>query len=427
MAAKSAQPIAPSDRIISLDVLRGVAVLGILIINMQSFAMIEAAYLNPTAYGDLTGLNKWAWILSFVFGDQKFMTIFSIMFGAGIVMMAERVASRNQSPASIHYRRMLGLFLIGMLHAYLFWHGDILVAYAICASLAFFFRKLAPAKLAVFGLILIAVASGLYFLFGWSMQFWPPEALAQNLAMWRPGPEIIAKEITALQGSWVAQMAQRVPASLKFQTFVFLIWTGWRAGGLMLIGMALYKWGVLTAERSPRFYRVMLAAGLLVGLPVVIYGVVRNFAAGWAYEYSMFFGWQFNYWGSLFVSLAYVAAVMLICKSGMLTSVTRRLAAVGRTALSCYLLQTLIATTIFYGHGLGLFGTVERTWQLMLVVAIWLVLLIVAPLWLRHFRFGPVEWLWRSATYWEWQPLRKPAVMEVTKEDEKVGIRKAPL
>jgi uncharacterized protein len=177
----------------------------------------------------------------------------------------------------------------------------------------------------------------------------------------------------------------------------------------MLVGMALLKWGVITAQRSPRFYRTMLAAGFVIGLPVVIYGVTRNFAAGWALGYSMFLGWQYNYWGSLFISLAYIGAVMLICKSNPLEKFTRPFAAVGRLALSNYLLQTIICTTIFYGHGLGLYGKVERIGQIAIVIGVWILQLVISPIWLRKFRFGPAEWLWRSLTYWKIQPMRNQA------------------
>jgi uncharacterized protein len=406
---KAVAPISPAERATSLDVLRGFAVLGILIMNIQSYAMIGAAYINPTAYGDLSGLNKWVWILSHIFGDQKFMTLFSIMFGAGIVMMSGRAEEKERSAAGLHYRRIFWLFVIGMVHAYLLWYGDILVTYAICAVFVFLLRKLPPRKLLIIGFIVIAVPSLLYWFFGWSMQFWPPENVGEMMAAWKPGAEAIAKEIAAYQGGWPEQMAQRAPTALWFQTFLFLIFQGWRAGGLMLVGMALLKWGVVTAQRPPRFYRTMLAAGFVIGVPVVIYGVTRNFAAGWALDYSMFFGFQYNYWGSLFIASAYIGLVMLICQANPLEKFTRPFTAVGRTALSNYLLQTLICTTIFYGHGFGLFGKVERAGQALIVLAIWIVQLIVSPIWLRHFRFGPAEWLWRSLTYWKIQPLRNQA------------------
>ncbi|MFQ5724758.1 MAG: DUF418 domain-containing protein, partial [Terriglobia bacterium] len=186
------------------------------------------------------------------------------------------------------------------------------------------------------------------------------------------------------------------------------IWGFWRAAGLMLVGMGLYKLGVFSARGSPRFYAGLIAAALLVGMPVVVYGIHWNFSHGWP-PVSLFYGSQFNYWGSLLVSLGWVGAVMLICQRRALGWLTRRLAAVGQMAFSNYLLHTLICTTIFYGHGLGLFGQVERVGQILIVFGVWGFQLLVSPLWLRRFRFGPLEWLWRSLTYGKLQPMVRHA------------------
>ncbi|MGB5873430.1 MAG: DUF418 domain-containing protein [Bacteroidota bacterium] len=399
-------PVSASERIYSLDVLRGVALLGILIMNIQGFAMIQAAYFNPTAYGDLTGINWWVWLLSHIFGDQKFMTIFSIMFGAGILLMADRAEAKGGSAASIHYRRTFWLLMIGLIHSYLLWHGDILVPYVFCAVIVFLFRKRKPRTLLILGLLSLSVSSVIYTLMGWSLPYWPPEAVEGISRYWEPTAELVEKEIAAFRGSWSDQLSQRVPASFGFQTMVFFMWGGWRAGGLMLVGMALYKWGVLTAERSNGFYLKGVIIGLLVGLALVIFGVTQHVSHGWTMEYSFFLGMQYNYWGSLGVSFAFISIVMLICKSGALKTLSRAFSAVGRTALSNYLLQTLIGITIFYGPGFGLFGHVERYGQILIVIAIWILQLIISPLWLRYFRFGPAEWLWRSLTYWKRQPMR---------------------
>jgi len=398
-SSTSLMPTLPSQRIVALDVLRGVAVLGILIMNIQSYSMIDAAYINPTAYGDLTGLNRWMWMLSHIFGDQKFMTIFSLLFGAGIVLMANRIEAKGLSPASIHYRRTFWLLIIGVIHAYLLWYGDILVIYALCALFVFLFRKMSPKKLLIIGLIFIGIPSVLYLMSGLSMPFWPPEAIESTLKGWQPAADIVQQYVRTYQAGWLDQMPSRVHSALNFHTFLFLFLFGWRAGGLMLIGMALYKWGVLTAERSNKFFHIIIAIGLLIGLPVVSYGVYRNFEANWSLEFSMFLGWQFNYWGSLFVSFAYLGTIILLCKSKPSMKMLSPFAAVGRMALSNYLLQTIICTTIFYGHGFGLFGRVERTGQVVIMLAIWIVQLIISPIWLRYFRYGPAEWLWRSLTH----------------------------
>lgn len=399
-----AAPVAPAERIQALDILRGIAVMGILIMNIQSYSMISAAYMNPTAYGDLTGLNKLVWVLSDIFANMKFWSIFSILFGAGIVLFTSKVEEKGVKSAALHYRRSFWLLVIGLIHAYLFWHGDILVTYALCALFIYLFRKLSSKKLLITGLILFIVPFTLYLFFGWSMRFWPEEAINGQMAWWQPAQEVISKEIATYKGTFFEQMSHRIPYSLMFQTFIFLIYAGWRAAGLMLIGMALFKWDFLTARRSNRLYFIVLLCGFAIGFPLIIYGQSRNFAEGWRLTYSMFIGSQFNYCGSLFVALGYISVIMLAAKASALKKILKPFAAVGRTAFSNYLGQTLICTTLFYGHGFALFGDVERRTQILIVFAIWVVQLIVSPLWLRFFRFGPFEWLWRSLTYMKLQP-----------------------
>jgi len=260
--------------------------------------------------------------------------------------------------------------------------------------------------LIVVGLVSIGFAWALSMFFHWSVQFWPPEAMEQTLQWWAPPTATVAMEVTAYQGGWSEQMPMRVSVAVMFQTFVFLVENMWRAGGLMLIGMALFKLDVFSAKRSTRTYVIMILPGLLIGIPVIVYGVFRNFAAQWVFESCFYLGGQFNYWGSLLVALAWVSAVMLVCKHGLMPWLTRALAAVGQMAFTNYLMQTVICTTIFYGHGLGLFGRVDRMWHPLIIVAVWIVQLIGSPLWLAHFRFGPVEWLWRSLTYRKFQPMK---------------------
>jgi len=153
-----------------------------------------------------------------------------------------------------------------------------------------------------------------------------------------------------------------------------------------------------------------MVLGFLLGFSLVIFGVMQNFAHNWEFAYSMFVGSQFNYWGSILVSFGYIGMVMLIAKSGWIPAVVERFAAVGRMALTNYFMQTIICTTLFYGHGLGWFGQVERTSQVLVVLSIWALQLIISPIWLKYFRFGPFEWLWRSLTYWQKQPMRRVAV-----------------
>ena len=402
----SRRSVPAASRIESIDVLRGVALLGILVMNVQAFSMPTAAYFNPTAYGDLTGPNLWVWISGRMLADQKFMTIFSMLFGAGIVLMTSRPGRRDCS-RGLHYRRMGWLLVLGLLHAHLLWSGDILFLYAVCGMLVYPLRGLRPDRLLVLGLLVIAVASLLSVGTGLSLPAMLPEDRAAITAeFWNPTAETIQAELAAYRGSWIDQQPVRSEAALAFETLYLVYWGLWRAAGLMLVGMALFKLGVFSAERSPRFYGMMAVAALSVGLPVQAYGIALDFSTGWT-DWSFFLGMQFNYWPSIAVSLGYVGTVMLACKTPALRGMTGPFAAVGRTALTNYLLQTVVCTTTFYGHGLGLFGHVDRVGQLGLVVVVWAAQLTASSLWLRRFRFGPAEWVWRSLTYGTRPPLRR--------------------
>jgi uncharacterized protein len=400
-------PVAESERIASLDVLRGFALLGILVMNIQSFAMPFAAYFNPTAYGNLEGVNYRVWLLSHLLADQKMMTIFSMLFGAGICLFTSRVERRGLPPGRLHFRRMVWLLLFGLAHAYLLWYGDILVLYAVCGLLVYAARNLSPRTLLLLGVFIIAIGSGISLVSGWSMPHWPPSAVAEfEQHNWRPPQEALDRELAAYRGSWLDQMEHRVPMAWEFHSFVIFIWGLWRAGGLMLVGMALFKLGVFSAERSRAFYLAMAAVGAGAGIPLILRGVANNHASGWDVRYSFFFGAQWNYWGSLLVSLAWVGLVVLVFRSP-LRWLAQPFAAVGRMAFTNYLLHTILATSIFYGHGLGLFGEVTRSGQIATVFSIWAFQLMASPLWLRFFRLGPFEWAWRSLTYGQAQPLRR--------------------
>ena len=402
-------PIAETTRIDTIDVLRGVALLGILLMNVQSFAMPQAAYFNPTVYGDLEGANLYVWVAGRMLADQKFMTIFSMLFGAGIVLMAGRAEARGDA-RRVHYRRMGWLLVIGLLHAHLLWPGDILFLYAVCGMLVYPLRRQPPGRLLVLGAGLLAVGSVYSVASGVSFPYWPEdERAAFTVDIWQPPPAAIDAELAAWRGGWLDQQPVRSAGAFEFETSILVAWGIWRAGGLMLIGMALFRYGVFSARRSLHFYAALIAVGVAVGLPIQAYGIALDFAYGWP-VWSFFVGAQFIYWPSIAVSLGYVGVVMLACRREALRCLTRPLAAVGRTALTNYLLQTILCTTIFYGHGLGWFGSVDRVGQIGVVAAVWAVQLVASPLWLRRFRFGPVEWAWRWLTYGVRPPLRRTPV-----------------
>ena len=393
-------PIEATDRIESLDVLRGFAVLGILVMNIQAFAMPGAAYFNPTAYGDLNGLNFFTWLASYLLVDQKFMSIFSLLFGAGICLFADRAEARSGRSVGLHYRRMFYLLVFGLIHAYLLWSGDILVAYALCGSVIFLLRNRSPRALVVSGLVVFVVASVFSIGIGITTEFIPDEDVAEIVAAWAPDVAKIEAELVAYRGGWFAQQAQRVSDTLVMHTMALPTELLWQSAGIMLMGMALYRWHILSAVRNDRFYLRLALIGFGVGLPIVAAGAWWNFAAGWRWERSMFLGSQFNYWGSLAMAFGYVGLVMLAVRREWFSALQMRLAAAGRMAFTNYIAQTLICTTIFYGHGFGLFGSVVRWQQAIIVIAIWVIQLWWSPLLMRRFRYGPLEWSWRALTYW---------------------------
>lgn len=409
--AEEPSPTDPADRIVSLDALRGFALLGILVVNMWYFSMPIAGAVHPPSYGDFSGVNYLAWFVGHVFFEMKFVTLFTLLFGAGIVLFVQRKERKGQPALVLHYRRTVWLLAIGLGHAYLLWYGDILVSYALAGLLVVPARRWPVRRLLLVGLAMFAIPSLLYLLMGVTLVGVGGEALAADAEEgiefgFDPTAEGIAAELEAYRGSWSDQLEHRVPTAFDMHTIQFAFGNFWQLGGIMLFGMALYKTGILSNEWPRSFYQRVFVVGLGIGLALTLLGVLFSHAVDWAMFEVLFFAFQFTYWGSLPLAGAYVAGIMLWCGWRMNGLVTRALAAVGRTAFSNYLLQTVIATAIFYGHGLGLFGSITRAEGLALVVAIWAVQVPLSMLWLRYFRFGPVEWVWRSLTYRSIQPLR---------------------
>jgi uncharacterized protein len=284
------------------------------------------------------------------------------------------------------------LLVLGLLHAYFVWYGDMLVPLALSGTVVFFARRLSPPKLLVLGALAFATASVLSFALTWSTARSDPAALAAWRAEWTPTPASVALEVAEYRGSWSEEMAHRVPTALETQTVDFVTRLLWQMTGLMLMGMALFKLGVLSAARSRAFYIRMGILGFGLGTLLISLGLWRSAATGWDLLDYVLISQQLHYWGNLFVALGWTALVMLLCQRGWQL---RPMANVGRMALTNYLLQSVICTTIFYGHGFGLFGYVDRVGQLAIVVGIWTFQLIASTVWLRYFAVGPVEWLTR--------------------------------
>jgi len=403
MTENLSMPVENNERLGNLDVIRGVALLGILLMNIQAFSMIFSAYSNPTSYGDLTGNNFIVYYLSHLFADQKFMTIFSTLFGVGIVLMAENIERKGGSPGKVHYKRMFILALFGMLHAYLLWFGDILFPYAIAGMIAYTARNKTPKFLFITAFILLALCSLIMLLAGLSIPYWEAEDLKLMQAMWAPTQELIAQESLANLGSWTEQTEQRNFMASKMQSNVLFYLP--RIIGLMMIGMALFKLDFFGKRYANKTLVVNGIVAFIVSLALIVHGNQQNFLGNWGFD-AMFTGIQFNYWGSIIMAYSYLCLLIVFCRSDSLIFVKNALANVGRMALSNYLSHTLICGFIFYGWGLGLYGSLVRFVQLFVVLAVWTFQLVFSTFWMNRFQFGPFEWIWRSMTYSKIQTLK---------------------
>jgi uncharacterized protein len=416
------EPVAAPERLAAVDVLRGVALLGILVMNIYAFALPSAAYFNPLVWGGDRGADIWTWIVTHLLFDQKMMTIFSMLFGAGLVLLDQRSAARGAKLGGVYYRRVLVLLAFGLLHAYLLWYGDILYNYAVCGLLLYLFRRVRPRWLIAVGAGLIVAAALSYTAMGGFFTLarqsageaaaaraagrTPTEFQQEMEKTWpeieaefNPSPAELQRQIQVHRGPWSGIFVDRLKLVLQIQIFMTLMYLTWRLGGIMLVGMALMKLDVFSARRYPAFYRRLMLVGYGLGFPLVGLGMWDLFRTRFDFVHEFLVGGHYNEVGSLLVALGHVGLIMRLYQAGVWSALQARLAAVGRMALTNYLAQTVIATTIFYGYGFGLFGAVTRFPLMGFVVAIWAVQLWYSPLWLKHFRFGPAEWLWRWLTY----------------------------
>lgn len=424
-------PVQQTERIEALDILRGIAVLGILLMNIVGFGL-PWSYENPTVAGGMDPPNYWAWAIPTMFFEGTMRGIFSLLFGASIVLLTDRMEQSGAGlrTADIHFRRMLWMMLFGVIHwALLLWYGEILFAYSIGGLLLFVFRKMQPRfMLAIAGaLLLTSVASSLLAYqslatarsaaiaaqtaqaMGAALTDEQQEAITHwedSVAEFSPPAEALAPIIELHQVGYIDAVTLQFPMSYEFQWTDLPWWLFFDMMSFMLIGMALLKLGVLGGGQSARFYGLMMAGGYAVGIPL-------NYLELQTFQNSGFSVLGFNQ-ASITYEISRLAMVighlglfLSIIRAGWMKSLQRTLAATGQMALTNYIAQTLICTALFFGFGFGLFNQLERHQLFYIVAAIWAVELIWSPIWLKHFRFGPLEWLWRSLTYWERQPLRR--------------------
>lgn len=420
----AAAPVTREERVNALDVVRGFALLGILLMNIVSFGMPMAAEGNPTVWGGAEGVNYWFWWVQAVFWSGKMRALFSLCFGAGVIYLTARSEAKGLHAGDIHYRRTFWLMLFGLIHGHLIWYGDILYAYALLALILYPLRKFSARVLMSLGVGMVGLLSLLMWLDACEkrenyekIRNLPPharvakeleeplrshEAFAHEL---QPTAEEIGNELKAYRGSYFGEFAHRTRVVMQWSSFPYYHPSLWDMLSFMLIGMAVAKMGVLSGRLSTRacvlISAVCLAAGSAFGIRAVNLEASNHFAP--LDVIDAYIPYQPV---RLLFTFGYLAVILAIVQTGALQWLTGALGAVGRMAFTNYIMHSLICTTFFYGHGFGWFGTLERHQLYYVVAAIWAFQLVASSLWLRHFRFGPLEWCWRSLTYWKRQPMR---------------------
>ena len=402
-------PVTVGDRLETLDVLRGFALLGILAMNIRAMAAPLGAYAYPYALWDYEGATRAAYILTGVGFDLKMMGLFSMLFGAGVLLYAAKPTAAGAPPTGLWFRRMGWLLVIGMVHAYLIWGGDILVPYALCGLiLLWWVRNWSARALMASAILLLGVGAfmGVGHAFSWESMSEADRAV--EAAMMMPTREQAVEQLAGMLGGYTEIVATNAPMVLMFQTFFFIAFFFWRCSGMMLLGMALFKSGFLGGSRTTGVYAATAAICLPLGWGLAYYGMAELERASFAMpDRALLDLW--NYAGAIFASVGYAALLIVVVKSGALAGLRHALGAVGRMAFTNYLMQSVVTAVLFLGWGFGLAGRFDYAEQLLIVAAIWIAQLIISPIWLSRFRFGPAEWLWRSLTYWQRQPMRRDA------------------
>ena len=405
----------PGRRIITLDIIRGIAVMGIFSVNVIAFAMIEAAYFNPAAYGGRAGADLFVWAANMLVIDGKMRTLFSMLFGASMLLVIERAEASGGSGWWTHFRRMVVLLVFGLIHYYFIWFGDILTLYAVSGLVAFMFRRLSPRGLVIAGIICLVVHTLLFSGFVFSqyqadIAAHAPGATQETIKDWNeglggffPSAAKFAEDKALHLGSWLGFVRHNLAhwSNVIQGILVFLPDTV----GLMLIGMAGYKSGFLTGEwadaRYRRFASWAIPLGLAAGAAIITIDLSSRF-------YVIAMTSSFMILGTPFITLmalGYAALIILLTRGQ--DWLAKRIAAAGRCAFTNYLGTSIIATAVFYGWGLGLYDSVSRWQAWLLVPVVWALMLAWSKPWLEHFYYGPFEWAWRSLARGRVQPMRK--------------------
>jgi len=431
-----AAPTSQQERIIILDSLRGFAILGILLMNIPGFGIA------PTAISDFSvqpqgTLNYFFW---YVFGPGVFegsmRGIFSMLFGAGMYIFVTRLEKRTTGlmPAEYFLRRQLWLLVFGIFHAYvLFWFWDILYHYAICGIILFAFRRLAPKKLFIAAgvcLLLMTVVENKDLYQRKSVirkgelvaaidttktkltDKQKEELEAMNGMKERSTPEAkkkrMDKQVEAMRGGLKEVYKERSKMAEEGETFGMYYWAIWDVSLFMLLGLAFFKLKILQGEAKTKVYAWMAIIGLGIGLPLSYLFVINDVNHSFNFfEIIKTKRFEFYELQRFIHSIGIFGLIMLMYKSGLFKWLFALMRPVGQMAFTNYLMQSIMCGIFFYGIGFGYFGKLEYHQLFYVVGVVWIIEITWSHIWLRYFRFGPLEWLWRSLTYWKKQPFKK--------------------
>jgi len=422
-------PLKASDRILSLDVMRGVVLLGILLMNINGMGL-AGAYGDPTVSGGNTGWNLATWITTNLSFEGTMRALFSLLFGVGMFIFMDRLEKKGAgiNAANIYFRRLIWLLIFGLIHGYLLlWTGEILYQYALMGFLVFSFRNLSPIKLTFVAVVLFSIGTlWTYSDYKSDIKFVEDVALVKNYKLegktlsrelqevdmkwekreWKRSPEGIAEYNTNMRKGYLDVVAFLAPYNQHTDENWPYRYDLWDVLSMMLLGIALFKWNVLSAEKSYKFYGIMAALGYLIGLSINYYEIHSIMEGN--FSLLSFSKASITYdLGRVPVAIGHVGAIMLFCKSPILKWLKSSLAAVGKMALTNYVMHSVFAMFIFTGAGFGLFGTFQRFELLYIVFAIWIFQLIASPIWLKYYQYGPLEWIWRNLSYLKKHPLKK--------------------
>ena len=334
-----------NERIESIDVLRGFALLGILIMNITSFAMPSMAYFSPVVY-DINTLNHVIYSLTHIIADQKFMAIFSMLFGASTILFINSVKIRGKRPLLLYYSRNFWLLIIGWIHSSYLWYGDILFIYALCAFLLFFFKNLTPKKQFILGCLIYLIPSfSNYAAYEYVIDYLDPAEQNAIIMHWNPSDENLQQEIDAYRGSYKEQFRYREQMwssnndnnddiSEGIIGLSYLLDFFSRSFGMMLIGMACFSWGVFSNTLTKSFYRKLLIYGFGIGLPLSMAGLFLNYSYDWNWKYIQFLGRTPNNIATPLIAFGYIGLIMLWIRKGSFINLQEKLRSIGKTALS---------------------------------------------------------------------------------------------